>query len=220
MSRDGVKACLHRFVPAAVLILLCACSGRGPEDGDARQPEEMHGESLTLFDGTAITGWSQAGPGGFRFIDNVLQSYGGMGLLWYSERTFGDFVLELDWRVTAGTDNSGVFVRFPDPGDDPLIAVNRGYEVQIYDDPGGDPQKTGAVYGFQAPDASASRPVGEWNHYRIRASGNDYTVFLNGVQVNQFTSTDPDRGPEGHIGLQNHDPGSKVQFRDIVVREL
>jgi len=220
VARAGIKSCLHRLVPAVVLVLLCSCADRGPENGDAQRPEAVQGESVILFDGTTLTGWSQAGPGGFRLVDNVMQSQGGMGLLWYSERTFGDFVLELDWRVTAGTDNSGVFLRFPDPGDDPWVAVNRGYEVQIYDDPGGDPQKTGAVYGFQAPDASASKPVGEWNHYRIRASGNDYIVFLNGVQVNQFSSTDSSRGPEGHIGVQNHDPGSEVQFRDIVVREL
>ena len=149
-----------------------------------------------------------------------MQSYGGMGLLWYSERTFGDFVLELDWRVTTGTDNSGVFLRFPYPGDDPWVAVNRGYEVQIYDDPGGDPQKTGAIYGFRAPGTSASKPVGQWNHYRIQASGNEYTVFLNGGQVNQFNSADPRREIEGHIGLQNHDLGSEVQFRDITVREI
>jgi hypothetical protein len=129
---------------------------RGPEvrDGDAHQAEAKLGKSLILFDGTTLAAWSQAGPGGFRLIDGIMQSYGGMGLHWYPERTFGDFVLDLDWRVTAVTDNSGVFLRFPDPGDDPSVAVNRGYEVQIYDDQGGDPQKAGALYGFRAPGAT------------------------------------------------------------------
>jgi hypothetical protein len=81
---------------------------------------------LILFDGTSLAAWSQSGPGGFRLIDGVMQSYGGMGLLSYPERTFGDFVLDLDWRITAVTDNSGVFLRFPDPGDDPSVAVNSG----------------------------------------------------------------------------------------------
>ena len=40
------------------------------------------------------------------------------------------------------------------------------------------------------------------------------------MQVNEFNSSDPRRESEGHIGLQNHDAGSEVQFRDIVVREL
>jgi hypothetical protein len=39
-------------------------------------------------------------------------------------------------------------------------------------------------------------------------------------QVNPLNSTNPRRGTKGHIGVQNHDDGSKVQFRDIVVREL
>ena len=158
MASDGVKGSLRRFAPAAVLILLCACAGRDAGHGDA-QPEAKHGKSLILFDGTTLAGWSQAGPGGFRLVDSVMQSYGGMGLLWYTRRTFGDFVLDLDWRVTGGTDNSGVFLRFPDPGDDPWVAVNRGYEVQIYDDPGGDPQKTGAIYGFKAPMPRPRTPL-------------------------------------------------------------
>jgi hypothetical protein len=175
---------------------------------------------VVLFDGGTMGGWSQAGPGGFRVEDGALRSAGGMGLLWYRVRPFRNFVLDLDWRVTAGTDNSGVFVRFPDPGADPWVAVRGGYEIQINDNPAGDPQKTGAVYGFQPAATRASRPVGEWNHFTIRAAGNEFTVRLNGVMVNRFAGTDPRRGTQGYIGLQNHDAGSSVQFRDIRLREL
>lgn len=178
------------------------------------------GKPVKLFDGRSLQGWSQAGPGGFDVVDGVLQSRDGMGLLWYHARRFADYELHLDWRVTAATDNSGVFVRFPDPGDDPWVAVDRGYEIQINDNPDGDPQKTGAIYNFQQPITQASRPVGEWNHYRIRVEGHRYQVFLNGVKVNDFTSTHPDRGLEGYVGLQNHDPDSRVQFRHIRVRPL
>ena len=45
----------------------------------------------------------------------MLVTEGGMGLLWYSARQFGNFELQVDWRVTKKSDNSGIFVRFPAP---------------------------------------------------------------------------------------------------------
>ncbi|WP_433872858.1 3-keto-disaccharide hydrolase [Saccharopolyspora sp. CA-218241] len=175
---------------------------------------------IRLFDGHSLRGWSQAGPGGFDVEGGKLVSRGGMGLLWYSERTFADYELRLKWRVTAETDNSGVFLRFPDPGQDPWVAVDRGYEIQINDNPGGDPQKTGTVYNFQDPFRTASKPVGKWNEYRLVVVGQRYRIYLNDVLVNDFTSTDPARGTEGHVGLQNHDPDSRTEFRDIWIRPL
>lgn len=121
-----------------------------------------------LFDGATMDGWQQAGPDGFTLVDGMLQSFGGMGLLWYTKKQFGDFILKVDWKVMHIDDNSGVFVRFPDPGNDPWIAVNNGYEVQI-DDVGAPDgamiHKTGAIYDFAAPTKVASNPVGEWNLY-------------------------------------------------------
>src|SRR5262245_19246208 len=61
-----------------------------------------------LFNGT-LDGWQMAGAGGFTVIGgNVLQSFGGLGLLWYTREEFGDFELTLDWRVFKQDGNSGV----------------------------------------------------------------------------------------------------------------
>ena len=199
----------------AVVLTLPACSdGSGNEAAD-RGPAEV-----VLFDGSSLNGWLHAGPGHFELRDGVLQTHGGMGLLWFSRRSFGDFELRLDWRTSDRTDNSGVFLRFPDPQDDPGVAIEHGYEVQINDDPNRDPQSTGAIYGFRAPDSTASLPPGEWNTYRIRVTGREYAVWLNDVLVNQFVSTDSQRGLEGYLGLQNHDADSTVDFRAILVEPL
>lgn len=197
----------------AIVALVPGCSETSP----AVSSEES---VVDLFDGRTLTGWSQAGPGGFDVVDATLQTRDGMGLLWYSASEFTDFELRLEWRVTAATDNSGVFLRFPDPGDDPWVAVDQGYEVQINDNPDGDPQKTSAIYNFAEPLAVASRAVGEWNDFRIRVVGQHYEVWLNRTLVNDFRSTDPARGPRGYLGLQNHDPGTRTQFRAITVTEL
>jgi cytochrome c len=57
--------------------------------------------------------------------------------------------------------------KFPDPGDNPNIAVREGYEVQI-DNSAGDPiHQTGAIYDFAAP-SKISKPLGQWNKMEIQ----------------------------------------------------
>ena len=173
---------------------------------------------LELFDGRSLAGWRMTGPGFFTVSAGALVTHGGMGLLWYERRRFADFELEVDWRIRQPCANSGVFVRFPDAPASPLDAVAAGYEVQIDDcDPDGAHQRTGAIYDVAPATRRASRPAGRWNRYRIRVVGQHYTVFLNGARVLDF---DGQRGATGYIGLQNHDPGSRVSFRRLRVRVI
>ncbi|MFF3930471.1 ThuA domain-containing protein [Streptomyces hirsutus] len=174
-----------------------------------------------LFDGSATTGWKQAGPGGFTLADSTLTSYGGLGMLWYSAKEFtGDYSLKLDWKA-AGDDNSGVFIGFP-ASDDPWSAVNNGYEIQI-DATDAVDRTTGAVYGFKSADITARdaalNPPGEWNTYELRVTGERLEIFLNGRKINDFTNTDPARSlQQGHIGLQNHGDGDDVAFRNVRIK--
>jgi hypothetical protein len=67
-------------------------------------------------------GWP--GRGGFRWTAaGAIESYGGPGLLWYAAETFDDFVLEAIWRISREDDNSGIFLRSPELGDDLASAV-------------------------------------------------------------------------------------------------
>jgi hypothetical protein len=173
---------------------------------------------IQLFNGQSKAGWRMTGPGQFTVEHGSLVSRGGMGLLWFSRRRFRDFELELDWKVRDRCDNSGVFLRFPRAPGSPLDAVNSGYEVQIDDcDPRGLAYRTGAIYDHAPALRSASRPAGQWNRYRIRVVGQRYTVVLNGKRVANFSG---ERSRVGYIGLQNHDPGSRVSFRRIRARPL
>jgi type 1 glutamine amidotransferase len=167
-----------------------------------------------LFEGDT-KGWKMCGPGEFKLADGALTTVGGMGMLWH-ERELGDFILSLDWKVGRKNDNSGVFVRFPNPGDDPWVAVKQGYEIQICDV---DPPKhrTGSVYSFQDATEVPTFDVGQWNHYEIMVVGQKYTIRVNGRVVNEFTGS---RSMAGYVGLQNHDPATKVAFREIRVVEL
>lgn len=176
-----------------------------------------------LFDGKTLEDWKMAGNGNFLILqkENAIQTHGGMGLLWYRKRKFKDFVLELEWKASSKEDNSGVFVRFPNPRNDPYTAVRYGYEIQINDLAQPDDKLihgTGAVYDFAAPSIINSKPAGEWNSLQIVAEKQKYSITTNELEVlPNFTGN---RLLEGYIGLQNHDNKSRVFFRNIKVREI
>jgi hypothetical protein len=169
-----------------------------------------------------LSGWRMAGRGGFRWAaDGILESHGGSGLLWYAAQAFDDCVIEVSWRLSALEDNSGVFLRIPPLSDDIGPAIERGYEIQIddrgVDRPGGRMGSplhlTGAVYRLAPARRLASRAVGSWNAFRITAQGATITVDLNGEEVSRLENGTRERS--GHIALQCHHEGSRVQFRDL-----
>ena len=184
---------------------------------------------VKLFDGKTLDGWKMAGKGNFIIIERkkALLTHGGMGLLWYYKKKFKDFILTLEWKVSNRTDNSGVFVRFPNPFTDPNIAIEYGYEIQI-DDIGSPDGKlihrTGAIYNYKGPSPTKTKSsskqlaVGRWNTFEIIVIQQSYSVTLNKEKV--VTNFIGNRCLEGFIGLQNHDDKSKVYFRNIMIKEL
>jgi type 1 glutamine amidotransferase len=164
-------------------------------------------------------GWKQAGPGGFKVDGGVATPHGGMGL-YYVDRSYGNFMLKLEFQQKSIESNSGVFVRFPRVDGDPWIPVKEGYEVQIAGDQA-EKTSTGAIYSFQAPSSVPLKPAGEWNAYEIVCVGQQYVVRLNGKTVNTFKG---ERAAKGMIGLQNHDDDGSgknvVKFRNVRVMEL
>jgi hypothetical protein len=137
---------------------------------------------VNLFNGIDLQGWSMAGRGKIRIIEQerALESEDGIGLLWYTNRMYGDFILKIDWMIKRRSDNSGVFIRFSDPGADPWNAVKTGYEIQIDDlalPEGRAEHKTGAIYDIVPPVTLASKQVGEWNTFEIHALGQKYGIL-------------------------------------------
>jgi sugar phosphate isomerase/epimerase len=169
-------------------------------------------------------GWNHYGPGYFMLDERtgVLKSQRGMGLFWYSEKKYGDFVLELDYKCSQENTNSGIFLRIPSvPTNDDYIY--HSFEVQVYDF-GSGIHKTGAIYDAEAPKSDVFNPAGEWNHTKITFQGSHIQVELNGTVVVDWDAEPrgkvEDFAAEGYIGLQNHDSVSPVYFRNIFVKEL
>ncbi|MCX2926209.1 OmpL47-type beta-barrel domain-containing protein [Streptomyces sp. NEAU-W12] len=205
-----------------------------------------------ILDGSAeaFAEWQQVGGGSFALNPDGSITSGttrpGLGMLWFPERKYGDFSLKLQWRDDApgtGNANSGVFVRFPQVHDHPeetrpeWVAIKYGHEVQVFDSPTGDMYKTGSVYGFDRVGLAGAGVTqkGTWNDYEIRVEGQHYSVFRNGVLINEFDNTggqdftpprsddpgtDGRRFASGYIGLQVHGTTDVVSFRDVRIKEL
>ncbi len=203
----------------------------------------------TLFDGKSITGWHsyhKDGVVGWSIENGALTPDGTGGDL-VSNKEYGDFDLEFEFRIPAGS-NSGVIYKVADRPDLKTTYMS-GPEFQIIDDKGwrdaanadfrlADNQLTGADYGLIAPtNLSLLKPVGEWNKGRILVSNNHIEHYLNGKKVVDYTYGSDDwkamvakskfadwlyatPHATGKIALQNHSPKEKVWFRAIRIREL
>jgi hypothetical protein len=191
--------------------------GGTPQDGFEQILKERNGRY-------SKHGWNHYGPGYFDLDPEtgVLTSHGGMGLFWYAEREFGDFIVELEFKCADEHTNSGVFLRVPGiPASNDYIY--HSFEIQI-DDSAEGIHHTGAVYDAEAPTRAASNPPGEWNHFRITFVGKRITVELNEEQVIDWEAEPrgkvADFAERGFIGLQNHDDISPVYFRNIRIKDL
>lgn len=217
-----------RFIFLFVVIALpitvhASVEALNQQEGSQMRPgyEQILGQSNGRY---SKHGWNHYGPGYFELDPQtgVLKSHGGMGLLWYSAKQYGDFILELEFMCADETTNSGVFLRVPAvPTSDEYIY--HSFEIQI-NDAGEGIHQTGAVYDAEAPAEAASRPVGEWNRLKVAFIGNRITVELNGQQVIDWNAEPrgkvEDFADRGYIGLQNHDDRSPVYFRDIYVKDV
>jgi plastocyanin len=206
----------------------------------------------TILDGTqeSFAKWEQVGGGSFGLNPDgsitSSTSTPGMGMLWFPERTYGDFSLKLQWRDdAAGTANTngGVFVRFPQVHDHPeesrpeWVAIKYGHEIQAFDSPTGDMYKSGSVYGFDRVGLAGAGVTekGTWNDYEIRVVDQHYSVYRNGVLINEFDNfggqtfypersddpgTDGRRYSSGYVGLQVHSTSDVISYRDVRIKDL
>lgn len=166
--------------------------------------------------------------------DGVLQASQQRGTWLVSEKEYGDFVLEFEFKLTE-RGNSGVALRAPLRGDPAFD----GMELQLadlrYNTQAKDSELTGGIYRAIAPSKQVYKPT-EWNTCRIELDGSQLKVVLNGITIQDVdlakydqpvkrhdgTNATPikDRPRRGHIGFQhlsrNNEP---VYLRNVRLRE-
>jgi hypothetical protein len=170
--------------------------------------------------------------------EGVLHGSDPRGTWLVSEKQYGDFVLEFEWKL-GERGNSGVALRSPMAGDPAFD----GMELQMADprymptnSPMAPAELSGALYRAVAPRVQVFKPT-DWNKYQITLKGSRMTVILNGetiqdLNLDEQTKTTKrhdgsdapplkDRPRRGHIGFQELSRGGgHVEIRNARIREL
>ncbi len=195
----------------------------------------------TLFDGKDLSAWRgyKGAPTPTRWkVENgaiALGMDGDKGDLVTTE-AFGDFELELEWRISEGG-NSGIMY-FVQEVDGAPTTYATGPEMQVLDDarhPDGKllSHRAGALYDLIPASVPAAKPVGAWNKVRIVSRGGRIEHWLNGrrvvatrhgddawramVQRSKFNAMPHfAKVARGRIALQDH--GDPVWYRNIRIR--
>ena len=186
-------------------------------------------ELTPLLNGKDLNGWDDSQKQASTFSinqDGHLKVISGRGQL-ESKAVFADFVLQASCKTNAEGLNSGIFFRsIPNE-------FTNGYESQIQnqfkDD---DPTKpvdcgTGGIFRRQNARRVNAQDK-EWFTKTIIASGPHISVWVNGLQVTDWTdkrpaNANPRKGlrlEAGSIILQGHDPTTDILFGRIDAQEL
>lgn len=190
---------------------------------------------VDLFNGKNLDGWvvEPENPAVWTVRKGELARFPQPSYLWTKE-SYGDFVLELEFKVSPGC-NSGLFFR-----SDPKNPVQGGFELQIMDSHGkanfGN-KDCGALYDAKAAAVNAVKPAGEWNTLRVELKGPHLVAVMNGQKIQDLNldawttpKLNPDGSPnkfekalkdlprQGHIGFQDH--GHDVWYRNIRIKVL
>ena len=184
-----------------------------------------------LFDGKTLAGW-EGNRKLFRIVDGAIVA----GSLKESiprneflctQKTFENFELRLKARLRGKGDNAGIQFR--------SRRIPNNHEVIGYQCDMGSTSEFKNIWGwlydesrrrtFLARPAEKNAPdnfkPNDWNELRIRCQGQRIQIWLNNVQVIDYTEKDRQISRRGVIGLQIHGGApSEAAYKDIRIKEL
>ncbi|GAA4410696.1 DUF1080 domain-containing protein [Nibrella viscosa] len=201
-----------------------------------------------IFDGKTLNGWhnylkqGQPVSDKWKVEDGAITLTQGRAGDLVTDKEYGDFELELEWKI-AEKGNSGIIYHVKE---DPKYKATyeTGPEMQVLDNErhpdakmGRNNNRTaGSLYDMLPPtDPSAYKPAGEWNKAKLIVKDGKAEHYLNGKKIVEYPTSGPEwdkmiseskfKGWEGfnkystgRIALQDH--GDRVWYRNIRIREL
>jgi hypothetical protein len=162
---------------------------------------------ISLFNGSNLDGWVRMNGGTFTATNGILHLEGGKGWL-RTEKEYGDFILEAEWRGLETNYNSGIFLRAPLDGNPWATNI---WQVNT---------KQSAIGQLLQGSDEIVKPVtppvpaDEWVKFRIEARGTNLLLVVDGKYAWEFHELKPARG---FIGLQAE--GKSFDFRNLRIRE-
>lgn len=167
--------------------------------------------------------------------DGVLHGGEPRGSWLMSEKEYGDFVLEYEFKL-GETGNSGCALRAPMKGDPAFDGLELQTADFRYNPQAKDSELTGGLYRALGPTKQLYKPT-EWNSYHIELRGSRIKVILNGETIqdadlsaygepvkrhdNTLAVPLKDRPRKGHIGFQELSRGgAHVLIRNARIKML
>ena len=182
---------------------------------------------VSLFDGT-LNGWKVGDNAGtFKADSGMIIVNGNVAHLFYdgpvANHDFKNFEFKAD-VMTLPHSNSGIYFHTAyQQGGWPA----KGYEVQV-NNSHGDWRRTGSLYAIQdVKDTLVKDNV--WYTEYVKVEGKRVIIKINDKTVVDYTEPADLKRPDdmkgrllssGTFALQGHDPGSKVYFKNIMVKVL
>jgi len=185
----------------------------------------------SLFNGKDLKGWKPLnGHAKYEAKDGMIVGTTVLGepnSFLATDKEYGDFILEFEFKLSDADMNSGVQFR-SESNPEYMNGRVHGYQYEI------DPSKrawTAGIYDearrdwiypleYNAPAKSLFK-LGEWNRGRIECIGNSIRTFLNGKPAANLID---DATAKGFFALQVHqvnkpeDAGKKIYFKNIWIQ--
>lgn len=195
------------------------------------------GDEIKLFNGKDLSGWTRRGGAATYTVDKGeivgRSAPNTTNTFLCTDKEFGDFELNFDFKIEDVDFNSGVQLRSharPEGNQERVY----GYQYEI------DPKPrawTGGIYfeggstdadgkwirkGDWLNDLSKNEParkafqIGKWNHGRVLAEGRRIQTWVNDVPAADYTDSDAKAfAPKGFLALQVHAVGSSTATKEV-----
>jgi len=168
----------------------------------------FNGKNLKGWVAPANNTWWMAGKG-ILFVKSGPDKKG--SILW-TDKKYKDFIIETDFLMGDGVVDSGIFLRSEND------QIQIGISGSLKRDLTASPYIPKKGYPVEAKVKDILK-LKDWNTMKVKVVGKSYTVWLNGIEVMNYTSEKiVDEGP---VGLQLH-PGNEmsISYRNIRLAEL
>jgi hypothetical protein len=169
-----------------------------------------------IFNGKNLKGWVAPENNTWWLVDNkellVKSGPDKKGSILWTEKKYRDFIVETDFKMLDGVVDSGIFLRSEND------QIQIGISGSLKRDLTASPYIPKKGYPVEAKVKDILK-LKDWNTMKVKVVGKSYTVWLNGIEVMNYTSEKiVDEGP---VGLQLH-PGNEmsIRYRNIKLAAL
>jgi hypothetical protein len=187
-------------------------------------------QSTNLFNGKDLSGWKQLnGKAKYEVKNGEIVGttvFNEPNSFLVTEKTYGDFILELDFKLDAEM-NSGIQFRSESKPEFQNGRVH-GYQMEVDPSPrawtGGiyDEARRDWLYTLEYnPEGKIAYKKNDWNTARIECIGNVMRTWINGIPTGHVVDN---MTPKGFIALQVHsigkpeEAGQQIRWRNIKIQ--